>query len=375
MLNKIPDLTKIVFAYSQYFRYMLTATAITCLLFVIYSLKIWRLHKRFGGYGHCKKLTKKARTRIDGPVKLTVKTALMASIALLLGLTMLGPRIKESQTENEYEPAQVIVALDCTISMLAEDVRPSRIIAAKTVINNLLERLKQEGNKDKVGFLRFADIGIPAIIIPTKDYDLVESELRLTTSGYLKIFENQGTDIWDAITQGLDLFDYSDALSSSKNQEKILLVISDGEQVAESKYIDETRQEAINKRNSDPYFSAVKIFIVGIGNKTEPALIPKKKDENGNTIEFYAQTLGPEKGKLIQTSPDPAYLEETAGTINGKFIRAASTEELDKNINDILNKERRVIGAKENIKLKDVSPLFIWATLILLFFVPIVRLD
>ncbi len=366
MLDKIPDFTKTVFSNSQYLKYVLLATAFFGISFLIRSYLVWRLHKKFGGYKHCRELAKHTKTGIDGPTKLTLQTALLTAIAILLGLTLLEPVIKTARLENEYEPAQIGIWLDCTISMLAEDVRPSRIIAAKTVVGNLIVRLKQEGGKDKVGFGRFTDIAIPAIVIPTADYDLLEHELRLTTANYIKIFENHGTNIWDAVTQGLDYFDYLN------DQGKILIIISDGEQKAETEYIDKTRQEAIDKRFSDPYFGSVKIFLVGIGDSTEKSLIPKEKDENGNTIEFYVQTKeGPEKGRLVQTSPDPAYLEETADLINGKFALAKNGDELNQNIDNILSKERKIIGARAKPGLENISPWFIGAALVLLFLVPL----
>lgn len=366
MPENIPDFTKIVFSHSQYLKYVLVVTMFLAILALIRSSLAWQLHKKFGGYGRCKSLAKKTKTAIDGPLKLILQPMLLTAVTLLLGLTLLEPAIKANQLQDEYEPAQIGVWLDCTISMLAEDVKPSRITAAKMVIGNLISRLKQEGGKDKVEFGRFTDIAIPAIIIPTKDYDLLEYELRLTTAGYLKMFENHGTNVWDAITQGLNYFDYSN------DQEKILIIISDGEQKAEAEYIDKTRQEAISKRFRDPYFGSVKIFLVGIGSATEQSLIPKEKDDNGNVIEFYAQTRdGPDKGKLEQTSPDPAYLQEMASLIGGKFVLAESRDELNQNISSILNKERKIIGTNTKLKFENISPWFIGATLVLLFLLPI----
>lgn len=363
----IPDFSQLLFIRSQYLGYVWWSTIAVCFLFVIYSFRIWALHKKFGGYEHSKILAKKVKTGIDGPLRLSAKTLLTTASALLLGLTLLGPKVKENHLQNVYRPAQVVIAMDISPSMLAEDVEPSRLLATKSTVYNILERLKNEGSKDKVGLIKFTDIAIPAVIIPTKDYNLIENELRLTTAGYLKLFEAHGTNIWDAVTQGMDMFNYQE------NEEKILIIISDGEQVAESEYIDKTRQETINKRFENSRAQAVKVFIVGIGKSNEPALIPKEKDKNGRVIEYYTQTEGPNRGSLVTTRPDLSYLEELANLIDGKLIHSENPEELNENMDEILN-QREVIGVNEDAQLKDVSPLFIGATLILLFFVPIARL-
>lgn len=367
MPDSIPDFTKTIFLHSQYLKYVLATAMLVGILLIARSWLIWRLHKKFGGYKHSKELARRVAVSIDGPFKLTAQPLLVAAIALLLGLTLLEPRIKANRLEKEYEPAQIVIALDSTISMLAEDVKPSRLLAAKTVIGDLISRLEQEGSKDKVGFIRFTDIAIPVIIIPTKDYDLLKYELRLTTSSYIKMFENHGTNIWDAVTQGLHYFAYAE------DQEKILIIISDGEQVADSEYIDQTRNEAIAWRFNDPYHRSVKIFLIGIGRVAEPSVIPKEKDENGNVVEFYTEAKnGPGKGRLIQTTPNSAYLQEIADLISGRFFLAESKNELDKEVNKILKEERRVLGANVKPKLNNISPWFIGAILILLFFVPLV---
>ena len=366
-MPEFQDLTRLVFLHSQYWKVVLWSTAAAWALYMAYTFSVLSLHKKFGGYKHSKQLAKKTGTTIDAPWRLTAKTALTAAIVLFIGLTLLGPKLKEENLVNVYRPAQIVLAKDITISMLAEDVEPSRLLAAKTTVYNILERLKNEGSKDKVGLIRFTDIAIPAVIVPSKDYGLVEHELRATTAEYIKIFESHGTNIWDAVTQGLLMFD------CKVDEEKMLILISDGEQVAESDYIDRTRQEAINKRFENTCMQRVKIFIVGIGRSNEPALIPKERDQYGSITEYYTQTIGPDRGTLITTRPDLAYLEEVSNLVNGRFIHSENLAELNRNMDEILN-QREIIGTNLDSRLKDVSPWFIEATLFLLFFLPIIKL-
>lgn len=363
MLDNIPDFTKVIFLQSHYLNHVVGAAILVCLFAMARSIASWMLHKKFGGYRHCKELARLAGTNVDGPIKLAFQTILITIVALLLGLTLLEPQLKTNSSQVDYEPTQLVIAQDVSISMLAEDVKPSRLLMAKNVINNLITRLKQGGGKDKINLLRFTDIAIPVIPILTKDYNLLESELRLTNSSFLKLFEKHGTNIWDAITQGLDYFDYS------VDQEKILIILSDGDQEAELDYVDETRNEAINKRFSDLNHQSVKIFLIGIGK--EDSLIPKEKDANGNVIEFFTETQdGPEKGQLKYTTPDPFYMEEVASLVNGRFIAAEKGDELNSEIEDILNRERKIIGTNTETKLQNVSSWFIAVTLVLLFILP-----
>ncbi len=366
IFGQVPDFSKIIFLHSEYLKYVLLASAATLLVYALVSQKTWSIYKSFGGFDHCRGTSKKRGVGITGPLKLALKAIFMTLVTTVAGLTLLGPRQRDQRLETEYEPTEIEIALDYSLSMLAEDIEPSRIEFTKRMIHEVLERLKQEGQKDKVGLIKFSDIAIPVVAIPTKDYNAVERELRRTTVTHLKMATaHHGTNLWDAVTWGLKSFDQENKLV------KILILISDGEQVAENDYIDKTRKEALDERSKN---SDVKIFIASIGNQESATLIPKEKDERGNVTEYFTQTEGTDKGKFIETRPSPAYMSEVADLISGLYIPSSTGKEVSEAVREILDKERRVIGRKENPNYKDVSPFFITVLLILLIPIPFLKL-
>lgn len=366
ILEQIPDFSKIIFLHSEYLKYVLLALVATLLVYAFVSKKTWSIYKTFGGFDHCKEKSKKRGVKIVGPLKLALKAILMTSVVVIAGLTLLGPRLKDQRLENEYEPTEIEIAFDYSLSMLAEDVKPSRIEFTKRIIHEALEQLKLEGQKDKIGLIKFSDIAIPIVAIPTKDYNVVERELRRITAAHLKMTTaHHGTNLWDAVTWGLKSFDQESKLV------KILILISDGEQVAETKYIDETRKEALDERSKNP---DVKIFIASIGNQESTTLIPKEKNERGETIEYFTQTEGSDKGKFIETRPSPAYMSEVADLIGGLYIPSSTGKEVSEAIKEILDRERRIISQRENPNYKDVSPFFITVLLLLLIPIPFLKL-
>src|SRR3989344_4207322 len=157
------DISKIFFIHSQYLWHVLAAALFVFLIYTILSFRIWALYRDFGGYKKCKKLAKLSKVSLTGPFRLFAKTSIMALLVLIIGLTLLEPSIKETDLENEYEPSQIVICLDSSISMLADDVKPSRLEASKKEINALIERLTKEGGKDGLALYRFTDIAIPAV--------------------------------------------------------------------------------------------------------------------------------------------------------------------------------------------------------------------
>ncbi|MDP3953894.1 MAG: VWA domain-containing protein [bacterium] len=362
------DLSKIFFIHSQYLPYVASIALFVLVLYLITRLRILKFYKRYGGYKNCVKVGSANKIRPAGPLRLFAKAVLLMLMTALVGLTLLEPSIKDIGLENEYEPSQIVLVLDSTISMLAEDVTPSRLEAAKKEVTSLIDRVIREGGKDKVALYRFTDIAIPIVARPIQDYELIKQELGRLTPAFLDRFKTHGSNVWDSVTQGIKAFD------QDNDQVKILVIVSDGEQQAEPEYIDKIRDEALVIRNKNP---DIRIFLVGIGTTEEDSsLIPKKKDEKDNTIEYYTHELGPKAGQFVETRPDRQYMEEVASQINTarEVIVSQSGAELAQELNQILTSERKIVGRRENPEIKNLSPLFILATLLLMLFIPLIKI-
>ncbi|HEY4506754.1 MAG TPA: VWA domain-containing protein [Candidatus Paceibacterota bacterium] len=362
----LEDISKIVFLHPEYTYPTIGASILALLLYLLLSMRVMRIYKIFGGIKHCNAISRGAGIFGISLASLLVKSIFMSLITLLIGLIIMTPRISDRTSINEYRPTEIQIAFDFTVSMLAEDQGKQRLEMTKEIITDLLNRLRREGQKDKVGLLLFSDIAIPLVATPTKDYELLERELRKSSEERLRTTTlEHGSNVWDPVTWGIKGFD------NQSDFDKILIIIGDGEQTVDIEHSDATRQEALEIRSQEPN---VKIFIVSLGSQSGEQLIPKEKDQNGNTIEYFVQKEGPDSGSLILTKPDPVFMRDAADILNGVYIQTTTGQEAADAIDQVLDKERIIIGQKEDINYRDITPFFILGLLLLLLPIPFIKL-
>lgn len=192
--------------------------------------------------------------------------------ALLLGLAgvllaLTQPRYGFHTEERKSFGRDVIIAIDTSRSMLANDLAPSRLARAKLAAQDLLERLKG----DRVGLVAFAGEGFLQAPV-TADYTAVLDSLReLDTS----IIPRGGTDLADAIRVAADAF------GKGESEDRALVLFTDGEE------LDEDAVAAAKEAAS-----SMKIFTVGLGSTTGTVIaLPGMhggtdyvKDNDGNIV-------------------------------------------------------------------------------------------
>jgi Ca-activated chloride channel family protein len=138
----------------------------------------------------------------------------LGALALLL-VALARPQWGETRTSAPQKGVQVMVALDVSKSMLAEDLKPNRLTRAKMEISELMSRLKG----DEIGLVPFS--GASFILFPlTSDYNTARSFLETANPG---IVSRGGTAIGDAIRTALNGFD------PNRNSQKVIVVVTDGE--------------------------------------------------------------------------------------------------------------------------------------------------
>lgn len=143
-------------------------------------------------------------------------------VLIVIGLAFLilgaaNPQIGTKLEEMKREGVEIVVALDVSNSMLAEDVKPSRLDRAKQFISRLLDKL----TGDKIGLVVFA--GEAYLQLPmTVDYSA--AKLILGAVG-TEMIHTQGTAIGRAIELGVDSFPERE----EQKQNRVLILITDGE--------------------------------------------------------------------------------------------------------------------------------------------------
>ncbi|MBF0099706.1 MAG: VWA domain-containing protein [Desulfobacterales bacterium] len=221
------------------------------------------------------------------PKRRWFKAALILLTLLFMIIAMSGPQYGYRWQEMEQKGVDLMLAIDCSRSMLAQDIKPTRLDRAKREIIDLLAMLKG----DRIGLVAFS--GIAFLQCPlTLDYSTFNIFLENLTPDFLPV---GGTNLSDAITVAISGFNIKD------NTEKAIILITDGENTGKDvkDAVDEARK------------ANIKIFSIGVG-KDEGIPIPDasggfKKDAGGN---------------IVLSKLDEATLKQIAENTNGAYVRS-----------------------------------------------------
>ncbi|HSH05685.1 MAG TPA: VWA domain-containing protein [Anaerolineae bacterium] len=223
----------------------------------------------------------------------------------LLGLGLMIVALARPQWGTEVqvvtqEGVQVMVALDVSASMLATDLKPSRLVRARQEIADLMARL--EG--DEVGLVLFS--GASFIQFPlTSDYGTARAFLDAAEPG---IISRPGTVIGEAIETAMSGFD------EQRSGQKVIVIMTDGED-------HETEPLAMAQAAAR---EGVVIYTIGFGSA---AGAPVPEYDEGGALVGYKRTTA---GETVLSQLNERSLQEIAAAGNGRYFRAtASGEELD----------------------------------------------
>ena len=204
------------------------------------------------------------------------QAALLTGAVFFLVVALAGPRYGTQLREVQQQGLDVVVALDVSESMLAEDVAPSRLARAKYEIEGLLGEL----SGSRVGLVVFA--GEAFIQCPlTTDFGAVRLFLDAAEPS---LIPTQGTDLGQALRVSLQAFDVANAgPDGDEVRARALLLLSDGENHAGGFGPDLEQAQDLG----------VTVFAAGVG-ETEGAPIPVyrrgrlagyKTDRSGQAVE------------------------------------------------------------------------------------------
>ena len=235
-----------------------------------------------------------------------------------LALAAAGPQFGSKVTKVERQGVDLVIAFDTSISMDANDVKPSRIEKAKYEIGKLIQNLKG----DRVSIIVFA--GTSHLYLPlTTDYEAAQLFLSAIDT---KMIPNQGTSISSALEKAIEV------VKKDPNKYKVILLISDGE---------DHEGNAINlsKQASDLDIS---IHTVGVGSNMG-GLIPINLD-SGDTKNFKRDKAG----RLITSVLNKGMLEDIAKAGNGQFFHFSNNGQSYVDLSDAIDSmEKRKINSHE----------------------------
>lgn len=267
-------------------------------------------------------------------VRPVVKAILICLAFLFLVLGVANPQMGRRMETVEREGVEIMIALDVSNSMMAEDIRPNRLEQAKLAISQLIKRLKN----DKLGLVVFA--GEAFVQLPlTTDYSAARMFLNSIRTNTVPV---QGTAIGSAIELCLESFD------PETKGNKALIIISDGEN-----HEDDAMQMAKQAKEA-----GVQVHTIGIGS---PDGMPIPIFNQYGQKDFRRD----QEGNVVITKLNEAMMQQIAGAGGGTYVRAANVTSALKLVFDRINElEKQTF---ETAKVSDYESWFQIPLLIALF--------
>ena len=294
-----------------------------------------RRRVRLARFGAPEALARLAPQGADAPPRW--RAARLGAAALLIGVGIAGPRWGASELIVESEGIDVVIALDVSLSMLAEDERPSRLERMKQEVR----RLRASAPGDRVSLIAFA--GRSYLLTPlTSDDGALELFLENLDPS---VVGQPGSSLAPPLRQGLDVL-----AAAPGGADRALVVMSDGEAF-------DDREEVITLAEQA---KADDVHLVTVGFGTAGGA-PIPLPATGG-----AEVKRDTEGKIVITRYDEELLRAVATAADGVFIPAGMT--------DKGNRVRRALADLESVRraerLRQARPprfaLFVFAAILLL---------
>ncbi len=264
------------------------------------------------------------------------KAVLVAAAVAALGLALARPQFGTRVETVRREGQDIVVALDLSRSMHANDVRPSRLDRAKLEVGRMIGRL----DGDRIGLVAFA--GDAFVQSPlTTDYGAAAMFLNAMDTGVMPV---QGTDLGRALRVAVD------ALDETPREHRIVVLISDGEDHEGG--LAEALQLAVE--------AGATVHAVGIGS---PGGVPLPDiDEQGRRRGYRRD----ENGQVVTTALNESALQDVALQTGGEYYRAGPGEDGMRRLLERVGEGGRELEARETTQYEEQFRIFLGAALVLL---------
>ncbi|MBF1054768.1 MAG: VWA domain-containing protein [Prevotellaceae bacterium] len=264
-----------------------------------------------------------------------VPMLLRCIVYILIVFALARPQTHNSWNNKTVEGIDIMLAMDVSTSMLAEDLKPNRMEAAKEVASEFISGRPS----DNIGLTIFAGEAF------------TQCPMTVDHTSLLNLLQNVRTDIasrgliQDGTAIGMGLANAITRLKNSKTKSKVIILLTDGSN---------------NMGDISPMTAAqiaqslgVRVYTIAVGtNKIAPYPMPI-----GGTIQYVN----------IPVDIDTKTLKNIASVTDGNFYRATNTNELKQIYRDIDKLEKTKMKVKKYSKHNEVYQLFVFAAFIFLF--------
>lgn len=292
--------------YFAQYKYLLLLLLVPVIL-IAHALKLRRRRKsveKFGDAALVEELMP-SYSRAKGWVRAVLYS--LAFFFFVIGLSR--PQIGAKLSEREAKGAEIMICLDVSNSMLAEDYSPNRLERAKLAISRIVDRLQE----DRIGLIVFAGSSFVQLPITT-DYVSAKMFMNSIDTGSVPV---QGTAIGDAVLTAARSF------SAQSEKSRAIIVITDGEN-HEDDPVDAVKQVAA---------MGIKVYTIGVGSL------------RGQPIPKDGQLMKDRDGNIVVSRLDESTLQQMAEAGGGAYVHAGNEEF---GLNPIIDDIRKMEAEKFN---------------------------
>lgn len=233
----------------------------------------------------------------------TIKFCLLLSAITILIFMIARPQVGSKISHEKREGIEVLIALDISNSMLAQDVIPSRLEKSKLLIEDLVDHF----TNDKVGLVVFAGDAFVQLPI-TNDYVSAKMFLQNINPS---LITTQGTDLARAISLSQSCFTQREHIG------RAIIVITDGED----------HEGGALEAAREAYKKGINVFILGVGT-SKGAPIP---DGNGGYLKDNS-------GQTVLSALNEQMCQQVAKAGNGVYIHVDNTSDAQERLNKEFSK-------------------------------------
>ena len=261
---------------------------------------------------------------------------------VLLVLVMARPQTHNAWSDRQVEGIDIMLAMDVSTSMLAEDLKPNRIEAAKEVASEFISSRPN----DNIGLTIFAGEAFTQCPMTTDHASLLQLLRNTRTDIAERGFIDDGTAI------GMGIANAVSRLKDSKTKSKVIILLTDGSN---------------NMGDISPMTAAeiaksfgIRVYTIGVGsNKVAP--YPMRV---GGTVQYVT----------MKVDIDTETLRDIADATEGNFYRATNNSELKKIYNDIDKLEKTKMQVRQYAKRYEAYLPFAIAALVCLLLEVLLRI-
>ena len=290
--------------------YLLALVPVAIVGYILAVVSRRKALARFGNMATVRELTSgvsSARNHLKFTLFITALTLVIFAAA--------RPQFGSKLREEKSEGVEMMIAVDVSNSMLAEDFEPSRLERTKYAIDRLFEGLRQE----RVGVIVFA--GEAKVQLPiTSDYRMAQAFAKRISPN---LVSEQGTSIGKALSMAMMSF------AKDGDRSRAVILITDGE-THDYNALEVAKQAAE---------MGIKIFTIGIGTP------------EGAPIRINGDFIRDEKGEMVVSKLNESMLEEIASTTDAAYVRASKQsiglDEIVQKINEMEKGEMTTLRFEE----------------------------